>query len=46
MEDLADDGERFDALDVAYCELEAVIRGGNLREGSGHGIARDPDLAE
>ena len=39
-EDLADDGKRFDALDVAVRGPEAVI-GRESEGGSGFGVLRD-----
>ena len=43
--DLADDGKRLDALDVAP-RAGGLDRGGSLREGSGSPILADRDLAD
>ena len=44
-EDLADDGKRFDALDVAL-GAGGLDRGGSLREGNGSPVGADRDLAD
>ena len=43
--DLADDGKRFDALDVAF-QAGGSNRGGSPREGSGYAVGRGRRLED